>query len=148
MPADITITTMQNHFGGRNGLDSASRKDAAAAAAAGDGVGVRDEGGRQGIAATEQALPPGKADERKEDGRERLEKAVSDINAYVQNLQRDLEFRVDRDLGRTIITVLDSETREVIRQIPSEEVLKGARLLKERAGADAPFGGLLLQVNI
>jgi flagellar protein FlaG len=60
-----------------------------------------------------------------------LETAVSNINDYVQNLQRSLQFTVDEASGKDIVTVLDTETEEVIRQFPSEEVLEIARRLNE-----------------
>jgi flagellar protein FlaG len=63
-----------------------------------------------------------------------LSRAVKDINDYVQNVQRDLRFSIDEDSGHTVITVLDSETEEVIRQIPAEEILAIARNLKAMKG--------------
>lgn len=62
---------------------------------------------------------------------ETLARAVLDLNKYVQSLNRDLQFSIDEKTGRTVIKVLDSETKEVIRQIPPEEVLSLARNLKE-----------------
>lgn len=59
-----------------------------------------------------------------------LEQALQDLNGYVQTVQRNLQFDVDDTSGHTIIRVVDSETEEVIRQIPSEEVLALARHLK------------------
>jgi flagellar protein FlaG len=59
-----------------------------------------------------------------------LEQALQDLNGYVQNVQRNLQFDVDDTSGHTIIRVVDSKTDEVIRQIPSEEVLALARHLK------------------
>jgi flagellar protein FlaG len=61
-----------------------------------------------------------------------LQGAVSDINNYVQNLQRSLLFTVDEESGKDVVTVLDTETEEVIRQYPSEEVLVIARRLAEQ----------------
>jgi flagellar protein FlaG len=48
---------------------------------------------------------------------------------------------VDKDTGKTVIKIVDSQTNQVIRQIPSEELLAIARnldrveglLLKQRA---------------
>jgi flagellar protein FlaG len=60
-----------------------------------------------------------------------VEKAVEDINDHLQTIGRDLSFSVDNDSGRTIIKVMDSETDEVIRQIPSEEVLNLAQYLQD-----------------
>jgi flagellar protein FlaG len=52
-----------------------------------------------------------------------LEAAVRKLNAAMAASQRNLSFRIDEGTGRTVITVLDATTKEVIRQIPSEEVL-------------------------
>ena len=60
-----------------------------------------------------------------------LDDAVSQINSYVQNVQRDLSFSVDEGSGRTIIKVIDSESGKLVRQIPSEEVLALATYLQD-----------------
>ena len=66
-----------------------------------------------------------------------LDYAVSRLNEYIQSSRRDLHFSVDKGSGRVVVKVIDSETREVIRQIPSEEVMALAHGLglKESAGA-------------
>ena len=61
----------------------------------------------------------------------RVEKAVAQLNDYVQSLQRDLRFSMDEDLGRAVVRVVDRNTQEVIRQIPNETALRLARNLKE-----------------
>ncbi|MDO9372649.1 MAG: flagellar protein FlaG [Gammaproteobacteria bacterium] len=63
-----------------------------------------------------------------------LTKAVSRLNDYVQNLSRDLQFSIDEETGYTVITVTDSATQEVIRQIPSEEALAIAHSLEKDQG--------------
>jgi flagellar protein FlaG len=63
-----------------------------------------------------------------------VQKAVQNLTEYVQNLRRDLKFSVDKDSGRTIIKVTDSETGKLIRQIPPDEVLAIARQLAEYSG--------------
>ncbi|WP_435237074.1 flagellar protein FlaG [Psychromonas sp. PT13] len=52
-----------------------------------------------------------------------VDAAVEEVNAFMQSMERNLSFRVDEDLGEPIISVMDLETDEVIRQIPSEELL-------------------------
>jgi len=69
-------------------------------------------------------------------------KAVSEIADYVQSISRDLQFQVDKQTGSTIVTVLDHETKEVIRQIPSEEAVAMARFIAENA--PDPVKGLLM----
>ena len=71
------------------------------------------------IKATELKAEP----EKKELAAEDVEVAVEEANAFVQNMQRNLSFTVDEELGEPIISVKDMETDEVIRQIPSEELV-------------------------
>lgn len=97
------------------------------------------QGTAQTVPASEQNLPPGGNPDR-----EAVEQAVSNMNSFVQNLQRDLQFEVDLDLGQTVISVVDRSTNEVIRQIPSEEAVARAQRLQEQLD-DA--GGLLLKVQ-
>ncbi len=65
---------------------------------------------------------------------EQLQKAVVAINEYVQSINRDLQFSVDEDTDRTVIKVIDSESGELIRQIPDEVFLELARKLNEDGG--------------
>jgi flagellar protein FlaG len=58
-----------------------------------------------------------------------LTKSIKDFTEQAQSIQRGLKFKVDSELDKTIITVYDAATEEVIRQIPSEEVLNFARTL-------------------
>jgi flagellar protein FlaG len=59
--------------------------------------------------------------------------AVERINAYMQQNQRSLRFRIDESSGRTVITVVNPETQEVVREIPPEELLALGRWI-EQAG--------------
>lgn len=97
----------------------------------------------QDLPVREQELPPGE----KAGNAERLQQAISEMNSFLQNLQRDLKFEVDSELGRTVISVVDSETKEVIRQIPSEEVLERAKRLEQSGGTVTGTDGLLLKVQ-
>jgi len=74
---------------------------------------------------------------------EALEKVVSQLNAYIQNTQRDVDFSVDDATGRVVVRVIDSESEEVIRQIPSEEMLAISRHLIESLETEQPKGFLI-----
>ena len=76
-----------------------------------------------------QATPAGKAVEHNS---EQLSAAVSKLNDYVQNVQRTLNFSIDKDTGVTVVKVFDSETKELVRQIPAEETLKMAASIDEQ----------------
>lgn len=78
-----------------------------------------------------------------------LEQAVRQMNSYTQNLQRALQFRVDKDSGQTVVRVLDAKTDQVIRQIPTEEVLFIANKMRAAASVSTESTpGMLLQENV
>ncbi|MDH4612122.1 flagellar protein FlaG [Pseudomonas sp. BN102] len=60
-----------------------------------------------------------------------VEAALSNIQDFVQHIQRNLSFALDESSGRVVVKVTDAESGELIRQIPSEEVLKLAESLSE-----------------
>lgn len=83
---------------------------------------------------------------------EQTKKAVENLNEVAVSLQRDLNFKMDDDTGKSIITVTDSVTKEVIRQIPSVEIVELAKKLQSmmqsvptssgEAKVDSPAGSL------
>lgn len=52
-----------------------------------------------------------------------LEQFLADLQKVLSPLSRSLQFSIDDRSGRTVVRVIDRSTREVIRQIPSEEIL-------------------------
>lgn len=66
------------------------------------------------------APPPGEVE---------LRKAVAATNAAIKQVNSDVEFELDSGTGRTVVRVIDANTRQVIRQMPSEEMLAIARAL-------------------
>jgi len=75
---------------------------------------------------------------------EELQQAVEELNDHVQQVQRDLLFSVDDSSGRTVVRVVNSLTEEVVRQMPSEEVLRISRNLKEQSG---DLSGLIFKAS-
>lgn len=63
---------------------------------------------------------------------EQLTEAVAKLNDHLQNVRRDLHFSIDDASGQTVVRVVNTETEELIRQIPSEEVLRISRTIKEQ----------------
>lgn len=59
---------------------------------------------------------------------ETLHAAAEQIESFLKDSGRSLEFAVDDATGRTVISVRDA-SGELIRQIPSEDVLRLARSL-------------------
>lgn len=60
-----------------------------------------------------------------------IESAVSEISDFLQSTNRQLSFSVDEKSDRQIVKVTDSESGEIIRQIPSEDVLALSERIKE-----------------
>lgn len=58
-----------------------------------------------------------------------LDKVAEQLTQYATAFQRNLSFSVNQDTGDTVIVVSDSETKEVVRQIPSEFALQLAQNL-------------------
>lgn len=72
-----------------------------------------------------------------------LENAVSSINAMAKD--RGLDFRVDEQSGRIIVSIIDAKTEEVIRQIPPELAVKLAENLSKEGES---IRGLVLNVDL
>lgn len=60
-----------------------------------------------------------------------VESAVTKLNDFVQTVQRNLQFNLDDASGKTIITVVDKLTSEVVRQIPDDVAIKLAQDLQQ-----------------
>ena len=76
---------------------------------------------------------------------QKIEETVSDLNSFVQNVQRSIQFSVHDDTGRSVITVTDKESGDVIRTFPSEDVLAMAAYLAEnKAQSEDAARGLLV----
>jgi flagellar protein FlaG len=52
----------------------------------------------------------------------------------LQNIQPRIELSVDKELKQVIFRILDKETGELIRQIPSEQVLELDRFFADQSG--------------
>ena len=78
----------------------------------------------QAVSATGEAQPR----------RKELDKAVEAINEFVGSVTTDLSFSVDDETGRTVVKVIDVNTKEVIKQYPSEEMLAIAKALDKIKG--------------
>ena len=60
--------------------------------------------------------------------------AVQSANAYVQSVSSSLQFSLDQDSGRTVVKMVDTETAEVLRQFPSEEMLAISKSIDRMQG--------------
>ena len=63
-----------------------------------------------------------------------LERIGKELNHYMRMFNTYLAFEVDRPSNRIIIKIIDTETEEVIRQIPPEEMLRIMHHIDELLG--------------
>ena len=66
--------------------------------------------------------------------REDLEKAIEDVQIMMELRNRSVTFSRDEEAGAEVIKVIDSKSGDVIRQMPSEELLTFMRNLTRMLG--------------
>lgn len=60
-----------------------------------------------------------------------LAATVSKLNQRTQQLHRDLRFVIDHQSGNVVVQVVDTRSKEVIRQIPSKDIMALRHQLEE-----------------
>ncbi len=73
---------------------------------------------------------------------------IEELQQFNQSIDRSLQFKVDDELGVTIVRVVDKETDELIRQFPPEELINLSRRLKELNEQNSGNSGVLLQEKV
>lgn len=65
---------------------------------------------------------------------ERVVEATRKVEELFQSVRRNLQFRDDPVSGRMVVSVIDAESGEIIRQIPPEQMLRMAANLERIDG--------------
>jgi flagellar protein FlaG len=65
---------------------------------------------------------------------EEVDKILEVANAALKSANNSLRFRLDDSIDRPIVTVVDEESGSVVRQLPSEEVVRIARSIDSMRG--------------
>ena len=76
---------------------------------------------------------------------EEMEEVAAKLSDMMAMLRKGLTFKVDDSLGTQVVSVLDIDTGELIRQIPNEEALELAIKLHEKM---AEMDGLLMSTEV
>lgn len=71
--------------------------------------------------------------DKKMDGRQ-VKSMVDSLNQTMGEMKSDLVFSVDDDTGLKLVKVVDRQTKEVIRQIPNEEMVRFVKVMDELRG--------------
>ncbi|MGL4979990.1 MAG: flagellar protein FlaG [Plesiomonas sp.] len=70
-----------------------------------------------------------------------LSAVTQQINEFMRSTNHQLSFHLDEDLNRQIVSVVDCESGEVIRQLPSKEMLELAKKMADQ------MAGILLNIE-
>lgn len=73
-----------------------------------------------------------------QDSQKELNSAIKTANKFMQALSQNLQFSIDKDTDKVVVKLVDISTKEVVKQIPSEEMLAIAKALDK-------FQGLLVK---
>ncbi|QQX81756.1 flagellar protein FlaG [Shewanella sp. KX20019] len=98
----------------------------------------------QELAKLEEAEQAKKSDQAQESPEE-MEEVAAKLSDMMAMLRKGLTFKVDDSLGTQVVSVLDIDTGELIRQIPNEEALELAIKLHEKM---AEMDGLLMSTQV
>lgn len=86
---------------------------------------------------------PNRTDKMDRDG---LAAAVERAQKIADSQAQELSFSVHEKTGEVVVKIIDRESKEVIRQIPAEEMLRIAERMQELEGKNKP--GLLLKQEV
>lgn len=75
------------------------------------------------------AAPPKQEEAGAAPAKETLQQALTSINDVLKDRAPGLEFSFDKDDARLVVKVVDRDTNEVIRQMPSREAIEIAKAL-------------------
>ena len=65
---------------------------------------------------------------------EAVQEAVARVNREFEQSEIALQFVMDEVIDRPIVSVIDRDSGELLRQLPSEEVLRAARNIESMKG--------------
>ena len=120
-------------------LSQASQPPLPVAQPAPEAVALGNDTDAVGAVSTTVAAAPSPAAAQPE--MSQIVQAVEEMRNAIAPVAQNLQFSIDEDIGRTIVKVVDASTDEVIRQIPSEEIVAIAKAMNK-------LQGLLIQQEV
>ena len=124
-----TVDTLcdSHHFGGANMVDQVSMNTDLSAVISQVATRPRvDAESPKAVAAKPEVSPTLSL--------EKMEQIVQVANATLESANNSLRFQVDDSVKAPIVTVVDQDSGEVIRQLPSEELVRIARSIESMRG--------------
>ena len=65
----------------------------------------------------------------------KIESVTKQIDSFLRSIGRTINFRVDHASGRMVVSVLDANTGELIRQVPGEDAIRLAASIEASMSA-------------
>lgn len=116
-----------------------------AIAPAADTANTQNRDRRDSTATAQSSLTGQQSSATHPEDRERLTDTVNSLNRFLQRCDTALRFEIDeRNNNKMVVRIVDRQTEEVVRQIPSEKALAFAKffedLEKDQHLTEAPQG--------
>ncbi|MCW8833380.1 MAG: flagellar protein FlaG, partial [Colwellia sp.] len=77
-----------------------------------------------------------------------IEESIESVANFVNSVNKNVDFLVDEDSGRTVIKIIDVKSQELIRQFPSDEIISMATRIKELQEQISSKTGLFLDESV
>jgi len=66
--------------------------------------------------------------------KDKLDKAVKKLNKFLEDDKTHAEYSIHKELGTTMIKIIDDDTKKVILEVPSEKILDMVASMCEQVG--------------
>lgn len=60
-----------------------------------------------------------------------LEESIQRLNEKLNSMNREIQFKVDKDINRNYISIIDKKTKEIIKEVPPREIRRFIAVLRE-----------------
>lgn len=64
-----------------------------------------------------------------------LEDTLASLNKNLEAWSTGLKFEIDDELGRVVVSIIDAESGDVVRKVPSDTVLQVAKMIVQMQGS-------------
>ncbi|MDH6184142.1 flagellar protein FlaG [Polaromonas sp. CG_23.6] len=81
-----------------------------------------------------RAVAPAGASEVDKPGARQLQQSLEDINKVLAGFSVSVQFEIDPDYSELIVKVVDQDSGKLIRQIPTEEVMRMSKAMDNLKG--------------
>ena len=92
------------------------------------------DGTDNAVAAPHTAPPKAQPPAAQSTSIESAKQVARQINDFLRSASSDVQFEVDNESSEVVVRVVDSQTKQVIRQMPSEEMIAISKSLDKMTG--------------